>query len=309
MQKESPPRYTLKEGDAFHELDSIQNETAHLIITSPPYNIGKIYERDKSMDLAAYIKWLSGIIEKLIAKVVPHGSICWQTGNYIKNNEVFLLDIHFYNIFKKFGLKLRNRIVWHFNFGLNATQRLSGRYETILWFSKSDSFTFNLDSVRVPQLYPGKRHSNKKGTKAGQPSGNPKGKNPSDFWEFSPRSLFIEEPIWDIPNVKSKHPEKTIHPCQFPVELAERCVLALTSPGDIVLDPFVGTGSSMIAALKHNRHAIGIDNSKQYIGLTEKRIKEFYDGKLSLRPAGKSVRRPKPTEKVAQTPKEWLNNN
>lgn len=87
-----------------------------------------------------------------------------------------------YQIFKKQRLKLRNRIVWHFGHGLHASKRFSGRYETILWFSKTDNYIFNLDSVRVPAKYPGKRHF--KGPKKGQPSGNPLGKNPSDIWEI-----------------------------------------------------------------------------------------------------------------------------
>ena len=129
--------------------------------------------------------------------------------------------------FKGFGLKLRNRIIWRFNHGLHCKKRFSGRYETILWFTKNDEYVFNLDPVRVPSKYPGKRHF--KGPKRGQLSGNPLGKNPSDIWDVVQQDW--EDEVWDIPNVKANHPEKTEHPCQFPVELVQRCVLALTQPG------------------------------------------------------------------------------
>ena len=85
------------------------------------------------------------------------------------------------------------------------------------------------------------------------------GKNPSDFWVFSSEEAFQEDLLWAVPNVKASHPEKTPHPCQFPSELAERCVLAFTDEGDTVLDPFVGAGTSVIAAIRHGRFGLGID--------------------------------------------------
>ena len=231
------------QGDAETALSLIAPGSAQLVLTSPPYNIGKVYERGEKRTLTEYLEWLGPITEKLVERLSPGGSLCWQVGNYVKDGEVFPLDIFFYQRFVELGLKLRNRIVWHFNFGLHAERRLSGRYETLLWFSKGDNYTFNLDPIRVPQLYPGKRHAKGRGPeKAGTPSGNPKGKNPSDVWTFSAEEAFIIDPVWELPNVKSNHPEKTEHPCQFPSELAERCVLAFTKPGDVVLDPFCGVG-------------------------------------------------------------------
>jgi DNA modification methylase len=157
----------------------------------------------------------------------------------------------------------------------------------------------------VPQLYPGKRHPERKG-KDKKPSGNPLGKNPSDYWEFSAIDYFRDNPVWEIPNVKANHPEKTIHPCQFPTELVERCVLALTAPGDSVLDPFVGTGTSVIAALKHGRNAIGIDKEASFIKLANERATKFLAGKLKLRPSGKPTMNPRLGDKVAKIPEEWI---
>lgn len=292
-------------GDSLNVLDKIKDKSFQLIVTSPPYNIGKEYERGKRRSLDEYVEWLKPIIEKLCKKVSDDGSICWQVGNYVKDGEVFPLDYFFYKIFMDQGCQLRNRIIWHFNFGLHANRRFSGRYETLLWFSKTSAYKFNLDPVRVPQLYPGKRHSSAKGEKAGQPSGNPLGKNPSDYWEFSSEEAFQEDLLWELPNVKANHPEITPHPCQFPSELAERCVLAFTDVGDAVLDPFVGAGTSVVSAIRHGRSGLGIDQSKEYVQLSRERIKALKDGKLKLRPTGKPVRQPIKGEKVAEIPDEW----
>ena len=292
-------------GDAAIKLAEVPDGSCRLVITSPPYNIGKEYERDRRRSLDEYLKWLEPIVNACCDKVANDGHICWQVGNHIKDGEVFPLDYFFYKIISSRGFKLRNRIIWHFNFGLHANKRFSGRYETLLWFSKSDSYYFNLESVRIPQIYPGKRHSKSKGDKAGQPSGNPAGKNPTDFWTFDPDEAMKGNPIWDLPNLKSRHPEKTIHPCQFPSELVERCVLSLTEIGDTVLDPFVGAGTSVIAAAAHGRVGIGIDQSEQYIHIARTRLDQFIAGSLELRPLGKPVRRPRSGEKVATVPAEW----
>ena len=172
----------------------------------------------------------------------------------------------------------------------------------MLWFTKSDDYTFNLDNIRVPSKYPGKRHF--KGSKKGLPSCNPKGKNPSDYWELIEKEF--EFGVIDVPNVKSNHPEKTGHPCQFPVELIERCILAYTNENDWVLDPFGGVGSSLIAALKHNRNAISVDKEKEYSQIARSRVKEFCSGTLKVRPIGKPIHVPSGKEKVSQIPQEWL---
>ena len=295
-------RIVLHCGDTLDFLKILPDETAKLIITSPPYNLGKKYE--SKTQIGDYLDFQNHVIDQLIRVLRHDGSICWQVGNFVENSEVFPLDILYYNHFKKHGLKLRNRIIWRFNHGLHANKRLSGRYETILWFTKSDNYTFNLDSVRIPSKYPGKRHF--KGPKRGLPSCNPLGKNPSDVWEFVAKEW--DEELWDIPNVKANHPEKTIHPCQYPIELIERCVLALTNEDDWVLDPYCGVGSALIAALKNNRMAIGIDKETEYIFIAKQRIKDFYNGRLKIRPMGKPVYEPTGREKVSQIPSEWKQN-
>lgn len=151
---------------------------AQLIVTSPPYNIGKSYERRSSLE--KYVQDQAQVISECARLLSNEGSLCWQVGNHIDRGEIVPLDIVLYPIFREHGLKLRNRVVWHFEHGLHCSKRFSGRYETVLWFTKSEDYYFNLDPVRVPSKYPGKRHF--KGPKTGKLSGHPLGKNPSDVW-------------------------------------------------------------------------------------------------------------------------------
>lgn len=245
-----------------------------LIVTSPPYNLGKEYEKNRSLDV--YKEEQAATIAEAVRVLHPEGSICWQVGNYVSDGEIFPLDAILYPMFKVHGLHLRNRIVWTFGHGLHCQKRFSGRHETILWFTKSNNYKFNLDEVRVPAKYPNKKHF--KGPSKGELSGNPLGKNPGD--------------VWDIPNVKANHVEKEDHPCQFPVGLVERLVLALTDEGDNVLDPYIGVGSSAIAALKSGRNAYGCDASRQYIKTAIDRIERFREGTLRIRPMNLPVYEP-----------------
>lgn len=288
-------------GDTLNHLKKMDNGRFDLIITSPPYNVGKEYETKTSIE--KYLELQAKVIKELVRVTSDNGSICWQVGNYVEKGEIFPLDVFYYQIFKKLGLKLRNRIVWHFGHGLHARNRFSGRYETLLWFTKTDDYIFNLDDVRIPSKYPGKRHF--KGPKKGQISGNPKGKNPSDIWEIIVKDW--ETGLWDIPNVKSNHPEKTAHPAQFPVELVERCVLALTNKDSWVLDPFAGVGSTAIASLKNYRNSVGIEKEKEYVKVANERIEKLKEGNLKLRPINKPIHKPKANDKIAKIPEEWKN--
>jgi adenine-specific DNA-methyltransferase len=151
-------------------------ESMSLIVTSPPYNIGKAYEKRTSQE--KYVEDQAACIAEAVRLLAPQGSICWQVGNHIDNGEVFPLDVLLYPLFKNHGLQLRNRIVWTFGHGLHCQKRFSGRHETILWFTKSDDYVFNLDHVRIPSKYPNKKHF--KGPNKGALSSNPLGKNPTD---------------------------------------------------------------------------------------------------------------------------------
>jgi adenine-specific DNA-methyltransferase len=268
---------TFYKGDCRDLLAQIPKGSAQLVITSPPYNIGKRYEKKQA--LGKYLREQNEIIGLCVEGLREGGSICWQVGNHIAGpNEILPLDIALYPLFVSRGLKLRNRIVWHFEHGLHCSRRLSGRHETILWFTKGDNYVFNLEPIRVPQKYPGKRHF--KGPNGGQYSGHPSGKNPGD--------------VWIIPNVKHNHVEKTIHPCQFPVELVERVVLALTNEADLVVDPYMGVASSAIAAQKHARRAAGAEICEEYYQIGLERLADLENGNIRTRAMGQPIYEPPP---------------
>lgn len=290
----------LHHGDTARFVKTIPTDLVRLIITSPPYNLGKEYETPESIE--TYLSRQESVIQELVRVLSPNGGLCWQVGNYVQDGEVFPLDVYYYPIFKRHGLQLRNRIIWHFEHGLHASRRFSGRYETLLWFTKTNDYLFNLDAVRVPAKYPGKTNY-KPGPNYGKPSGNPLGKNPSDRWAFVAQEW--DRQLWNIPNVKANHPEKTAHPCQFPIELVERCVLALTHPNDWVFDPYAGVGSALIGALRHGRRAMGSEKEEVYVKAASERIEDFYAGALKIRPLGKPVHEPTGREKVSQIPDEW----
>ncbi|MBI5408498.1 MAG: site-specific DNA-methyltransferase [Nitrospirae bacterium] len=257
---------TLYNGDCLDFLKTMPDKSIQLIITSPPYNVGKQYE--KKMKLEQYLAQQKRIIDECVRVLKDEGSICWEVGNYVDNGEIIPLDILLYEAFRQNNLQLRNRIIWHFRHGLHCSKRFSGRYEVILWFTKTDNYIFNLDAVRVPQKYPGKKYF--KGSKIGEFSCNPNGKNPSD--------------VWDIPNVKSNHIEKTVHPCQFPIALVQRLILALSNDSDIVFDPFLGVGSTAVAAIMSNRKAAGSELLKEYYDIACERVNLAHKGLLKVRP-------------------------
>ena len=261
--------------DNLEYMSALPAGSVKLIVSSPPYNLGKSYE-----DVLYGDEWEAGqrrVLMECHRVLHPRGSLCWQTGNHVVDGVVTPLDCVLFGVLRHgLGMKLRNRIVWAFGHGLHCTKRLSGRYEVISWWTKGDDYTWNLDPIRVPQKYPGKKHH--KGPKKGQLSCNPKGKNPGD--------------VWEIPNVKSNHVEKTSHPCQFPVELVERLVLSMTDPGDAVLDPYMGAGSTAIAAVKNGRDAYGCDNVQEYVDIANGRLRSLEQGELKTRPMGKPVHIP-----------------
>ena len=268
-------------------LDALPEEQIFdLVVTSPPYNLGKEYE--KRVALEKYIEWQERIIKKIYVRLKNTGSICWQVGNYVDNGAIIPLDFEFAPIFRELNMQLRNRIIWHFGHGLHSKKRFSGRYEVVLWYTKTDHYTFNLDPVRIPAKYPGKRHF--KGPHKGELSGNPLGKNPED--------------VWEIPNVKSNHIEKTAHPCQFPVGLIERLVLSMTNEGELVFDPFAGASSAGVAAIIHNRNFWGCEVVDEYVEISRVRLQESVEGKIKYRPFDQPLYDSKQSN-LSKEPDEW----
>lgn len=280
---------TLFNGDCVELLKLVPDESVTLTVTSPPYCMGKEYEPGNKVEdfVVAHEK----ILPEIVRVTKPGGSICWQVGYYVRDNNVVPLDYIVYEVLRKCcqDIVLRNRVVWTFGHGQHGYNRFSGRHEMVLWFTKGESYSFDLNAVRVPQKYPGKRSS--RGPNRGELSGNPLGKNPSD--------------VWDIPNVKSNHVEKTSHPCQFPVALPQRFIRALTNEKDLVLDPFAGASSTGVAALLEGRRFLGAEMSPEYCDIGVARLRQALRGSAKVRPLNQAVHVPSPTQAVSRRPEHF----
>lgn len=274
----------LHGGDCLPFLRSLPDQAVMLVVTSPPYNVGKSYEQRTPLN--HYLQRQALVIAECVRVLHPNGSLCWQVGNHVASHEMLPLDTLLYEYFVRWGLQLRNRVVWTFDHGLNCRRRFSGRYETISWFTKTDSYKFNLDAVRVRQKYPGKKHY--KGPRRGEYSSNPNGRNPGD--------------VWSIPNVKHNHPEKTAHPCQFPLELVERCILAFTDPGDWVCDPYLGSGTTAAAAVLRGRRIVGAETRPDYLLIARNRVRLARRGALPRREFGKPIYVPPKNSALLRAP-------
>ena len=277
----------LKE-DASRFLSDIAEASVDLMICSPPYFIGKEY--DRSAEVADFQREHEALLPLLVRALKPGGSLCWQVGSHVRSKRIIPLDVIVYNVFStSTELALRNRIIWTFGHGTHAARRFSGRYETMLWFTKGEDYFFDLDGVRIPQKYPGKRHY--KGPKKGEFSGNPAGKNPSD--------------VWEIPNVKSLHVEKTAHPCQFPVALVQRCIRSMTPPSGLIVDPFMGSGSTAVACVLEQRDFMGCDTEGKYVKIAKRRVKLAQQGQAIHRPLEKPILVPPGSHAVSKAPEHF----
>lgn len=284
---------SLFKGNCIDLMSKIATGSVDLVVTSPPYCMGKEYEHEDSVE--EFYEAHRLLLPEVVRITKPGGSICWQVGSHVSDSTVYPLDFAVFSIMQSLkDVALRNRIIWTFGHGFHMSKRFSGRYETVLWFTKSDKYHFNLDAVRVPQKYPGKRHY--RGPDKGNFSCNPLGKNPSD--------------VWEIPNVKGNHVEKTEHPCQFPVALVQRLVRALCPEGGLVFDPFMGSGSTGVACLLEKRRFLGAELEPKYCEIAMKRLRETHLGKGAIRPLDRDIYRPSPSSPLAIVPEHfsWTGN-
>lgn len=272
-------------GDCLKLISQMPDNSVDLTITSPNYCMGKEYETSNSVE--DFIAAHKIILPEIVRITREGGSICWQVGYHVKNQCAYPLDYAVYEILKDVeGVDLRNRIIWTFGSGLHCSTRLSGRHETLLWFTKGPKYHFDLDAIRVTQKYPGKRHY--KGSRKGEFSGNPRGKNPGD--------------VWEIPNVKGNHIEKLDHPCQFPIGLTDRLVRGLCPKNGVVFDPFMGTSSTGVGAVVNGRRFIGAEIDEKYGSIAYDRLIKAYSGTVTFRPAERPIYTPAPGERVAHRP-------
>lgn len=280
--------FTTFRGDTSTLIRNLPDSCVDLTLTSPPYCIGKEYEESTTVE--EFIQSHETILPEIVRVTKDGGSICWQVGYHVTGQSVFPLDYAIFSILQRVDkIVLRNRIIWTYGFGLHNSRRFSGRHEVVLWFTKGSKYYFDLDAVRAPQKYPGKRHY--KGPRKGQFSGNPKGKNPGD--------------VWEIPNVRACHVEKLEHPCQFPVGLADRIVRALCPIDGIVFDPYMGTASTGVAAVINSRRFLGSELNGRYYEIASERLRAAIKGEVAYRPADRPIYVPNGSEAVARRPEHF----
>ncbi|MBV6621767.1 MAG: site-specific DNA-methyltransferase [Rivularia sp. (in: Bacteria)] len=246
-------------GDCIKLLKKLPDESVDLVVSSPPYNLGKEYEAKQALEI--YLQEQTVILRECSRVLKSTGSLFWQIGAFSNKGMLIPLDIRFFPILESCELIPKNRIVWARQHGLHARKKFSCRHETLLWFTKSDNYIFNLDGIRVPQKYQNKKHY--RGNRKGELSCNPNGKNPGDIWLFR--------------NVKHNHEEQTIHPCQFPEDMIARIILSTTNKNDIVLDPYMGSGTVAVVAQDYERYFIGAELEPKYHQVALRRLSKEPD--------------------------------
>ncbi|NJM05637.1 site-specific DNA-methyltransferase [Candidatus Gracilibacteria bacterium] len=253
---------TLICGDAATTLATLPPTSVDLLIADPPYNLGKDYgvtrdRRSRSEYRDFTLKWLHEAVRVL----KPNGSIYVFMGvRYIAELYTLLED--------ECGFLFNSWVTWHYTQGMGRTRGFSPRHEDILYFTCSADYTFNIDAVRVPQKYYRRRN-------------NMAGANPGDVWQFS--------------HVHYCSAERQPHPTQKPEALLARIIAASSQPGDLVLDPFVGSGTSCRVAQILKRRSIGIDINPAYIDLSRERLAAPFSGFDSADPRAERVPRDRPT--------------
>lgn len=254
-----PPAYctdnvALYHGDALELLSSLPLSTIDLAVTSPPYNIGKPYEN--RLDLDDYVDWCEQWIRQIHAATTAVGAFWLNVGYLQVPGKAKALPIP-YLLWNRVDFFLVQEVVWHYGAGVASRRSFSPRNEKFLWFVKDEeSYVFDLDAVRDPNV----KYPNQK--KNGRLKCNPLGKNPTDVWAF-PK-------VTSGANRSAR--ERTSHPAQFPLVVVDRIVKACSRPGDLVLDPFVGSGTTAEAALRCGRTVVGFEIRRDYIEIARRRV-------------------------------------
>ncbi|HZZ93421.1 MAG TPA: site-specific DNA-methyltransferase [Usitatibacter sp.] len=248
-------RYAIYHGDCLEFLTSLPDSSIDLTFTSPPYNIGKEYESVLSLD--QYVDWCVEWCAEIARITRRHGSFLLNVGYLAVPEKGRSVPIP-YLLWNKFPMFLQQEIVWNYGAGVAARKALSPRNEKLLWYVRdAEQYTFNLDEIRDPDVaYPNQK-------KNGKLRCNTLGKNPSDVWQIAKVTS----------GAGRSSPERTSHPAQFPLDLCERVLKGFSNSGDFVVDPFLGSGSTLDATERFGRFGIGFELRRDYCDLAEKRIR------------------------------------
>ena len=263
----------LRCGNAAELLKTLETESIDLIVADPPYNLGKDYGNNHDLKgFEEYILFTREWLSEAKRVLKPEGSIYVFMGvRFIS----YLYDI----MDRDIKLFFNSWIVWHYTQGMGKTKGFSPRHDDILVFNKGKNFTFNLDGIRVPQKFYRERN-------------NMRGANPGDVWQFS--------------HVHYSNPNRQNHPTQKPEGIIERIVLASSNKGDIVLDPFSGSGTTLRVCQQLGRKAIGFELNPEYVAMTEQRLSEPFSGFDSVDPRMERVPNDLRREDIR---KEYLQNH
>jgi len=264
-------------GDALVELCKIEANSVDLIIADPPYNLGKDYGNNHDvLGFDAYLSFSRDWLKQAHRILKPSGSLYVFMG--------FRFISYLYDILdRELQMFFNNWIVWHYTQGTGKTKGFSPRHDDILMFTRTNRFKFNLDSVRVPQKYYRGRN-------------NMRGANPGDVWTFS--------------HVHYCNGNRQAHPTQKPEGLIERMVLASTDEGDLVVDPFCGSGTTLRVCQQLGRKAIGVEINPDYVRMTQERLNATFTGFDSVDPRMERVpldlRHPDIRDDYLEKHKQWF---
>ncbi len=258
------PNVLLYKGDCLELMKLLGEDVFDLVVTSPPYNIGKAYEQTRSLE--EYLAWSEKWIKEVYRLTKAQGSFWLNLGYLTIPNKAHAVPIS-YLLWDKIPFYLIQEVVWNYGAGVAAKRFFSPRNEKFMWYVKdANNYTFNLDDVRDPNV----KYPNQK--KNGKIKVNPLGKNPTD--------------VWQIPKVTSgqnrSSKERTPHPAQFPKALIERIIKSSSNEGDIILDPFMGSGTTAEVALQNNRVVVGFEIKKDYIDVSSERLEKFTEQQRQL---------------------------
>ncbi|MGQ0793164.1 MAG: DNA-methyltransferase [Deltaproteobacteria bacterium] len=247
----------LYTGDCLELMRKIDTSLVDITVTSPPYNIGKEYE--EPMPLENYLDWCKDWISE-IHRVTKNQGAFWLNIGYLEIPEKGKAVPIPYLLWDKTPFYFIQEVIWNYGAGVAGRKFFSPRNEKLLWYVKDqENYVFNLDDIRDKNV----KYPNQK--KNGKLKCNPLGKNPTD--------------VWQIPKVTSgtnrSSRERMPHPAQFPIALIDRIVKASSNPNEIVLDPFLGSGTTAIVALSNGRKFVGFEINEKYCDLAVERIKQY----------------------------------
>lgn len=256
--------YAIYCADCLPILEALPNDMFSLTLTSPPYNIGKEYETP--LPLEDYLRWCGQWMTEVFRTTLPDGAFWLNVGYVSIPGKAKAVPLP-YLLWDHSPFYLIQEVVWNYGAGVAARKSLSPRNEKLLWYVKSpESYTFHLDAIRDPDVkYPHQK-------KNGKLRCNTLGKNPSDVWQIAKVTSGEDR----------ASPERTPHPAQFPLDLVNRIVLGFSNPGDLVLDPFIGSGTVAVSCLEHGCKVIGIEMNPTYCQLAAQRIERFLSDKRSM---------------------------